>query len=92
MNLLIIIVISALEYFFSFCLKDCRLIREMVKFCSFPIKYVFDIINELMSYFKFKRIECLDKFQIIVGRYIYLNKATHQRFGQILDSIKKFGT
>ena len=26
------------------------------------------------------------------GRYIYLNKATHERFGQILDSIKKFGT
>ena len=34
----------------------------MVKFGSFLIKDVFDIINELMSYFKFKRIECLDKF------------------------------
>ena len=74
---------------FSYCLKDCRLISEMVKFGSFPIKDVFDIIKELMSDFKFKSIECLCQILDNCGRYIYLNKSTQERFGQILDSIKK---
>ena len=74
---------------FSYCLKDCRLISEMVKFGSFPIKDVFDIIKDLMSDFKFKSIECLCQILDNCGRYIYLNKATQERFGQILDSIKK---
>ena len=74
---------------FSYCLKDCRLISEMVKFGAFPIKDVFDIIKELLSDFKFKSIECLCQILDNCGRYIYLNKATQERFGQILDSIKK---
>ena len=74
---------------FSYCLKDCRLISEMVKFGSFPIKDVFDIIKELLSDFKFKSIECLCQILDNCGRYIYLNKASQERFGQILDSIKK---
>lgn len=74
---------------FSYCLKDCRLISEMVKFGAFPIKDVFDIIKELLTDFKFKSIECLCQILDNCGRYIYLNKATQERFGQILDSIKK---
>ena len=42
-----------------------------------------------MSDFKFKSIECLCQILDNCGRYIYLNKATQERFGQILDSIKK---
>ena len=74
---------------FSYCLKDCRFISELVKFGSFPIKDVFDIIKDLMSDFKFKSIECLCQILDNCGRYIYLNKSTQERFGQILDSIKK---
>ena len=74
---------------FSYCLKDCRLMSELVKFGSFPIKDIFDIIKELLTDFKFKSIECLCQILDNCGRYIYLNKATQERFGQILDSIKK---
>ena len=74
---------------FTLCLKNCRLISEMVKFGAFPIKNVFEIINELLSDFKFKSIESLCQILDNCGRYIYLNKATQEKFGQILDSIKK---
>ena len=74
---------------FSYCLKDCRLISEMVKFGSFPIKDVFDLIKDLLSDFKFKSIECLCQILDNCGRYIYLNKTTTEKFGQILDTIKK---
>ena len=74
---------------FTYCLKDCRLISEMVKFGSFPIKDVFDLIKDLLSDFKFKSIECLCQILDNCGRYIYLNKTTTEKFGQILDTIKK---
>ena len=74
---------------FNLCLKDCRLISEMVKFGSFPIKNVFEIINDLLSDFKFKSIECLCQILDNCGRYIYLNKVSQEKFGQILDTIKK---
>ena len=74
---------------FSYCLKDCRLISEMVKFGAFPIKDVFDLIKDLLSDFKFKSIECLCQILDNCGRYIYLNKTTNEKFGQILDTIKK---
>ena len=74
---------------FSLCLKDVRFISEMVKFGAFPIKNVFEIIQDLLEDFKFKSIECLCQLLDNCGRYIYLNKASQERFGQILDSIKK---
>ena len=74
---------------FSLCLKDVRFISEMVKFGAFPIKDVFDIIRDLLDDFKFKSIECLCQLLDNCGRYIYLNKASQERFGQILDNIKK---
>ena len=61
----------------------------MVKFGNFPIKNVFDIIKDLLDDFKFKSIECLCQILDNCGRYIYLNKASQERFGQILDTIKK---
>jgi regulator of nonsense transcripts 2 len=74
---------------FSLCLKDIRFISEMVKFGAFPIKDVFDIIRDLLDDFKFKSIECLCQLLDNCGRYIYLNKASQERFGQLLDNIKK---
>ena len=61
----------------------------MVKFGAFPIKDVFDIIRDLLDDFKFKSIECLCQLLDNCGRYIYLNKASQERFGQLLDNIKK---
>ena len=74
---------------FALCLKDVRFISEMVKFGAFPIKSVFDIIKDLLDDFKFKSIECLSQILDNCGRYIYLNKTAQERFGQILDTIKK---
>ena len=74
---------------FALCLKDVRFISEMVKFGNFPIKNVFDIIKDLLDDFNFKSIECLCQLLDNCGRYIYLNKASQERFGQILDTIKK---
>ena len=74
---------------FALCLKDVRFISEMVKFGAFPIKSVFDIIKDLLDDFKFKSIECLSQILDNCGRYIYLNKISQEKFGQILDTIKK---
>ena len=74
---------------FALCLKDIRFVSEMVKFGAFPIKNVFDIIKDLLDDFKFKSIECLCQLLDNCGRYIYLNKVSQERFGQILDTIKK---
>ena len=61
---------------------------ELVKFGSFFFFFIFDIIKELLTDFIFKSIECLCQILDNWGRYIYLNKATKERFGQILDIIK----
>ena len=74
---------------FALCLKDVRFISEMVKFDAFPIKRIFDLIKDLLDDFKFKSIECLSQILDNCGRYIYLNKTAQERFGQILDTIKK---
>ena len=47
------------------------------------------IDNPLDSPFDTFRIQMILKILDNCGRYIYLNKATQERFGQILDSIKK---
>ena len=71
---------------FALCLKDVRFISEMVKFGAFPIKNVFNIIEDLLDDFKFKSIETLCQILDNCGRYIYLNQ---ERFGSLLDKIKK---
>ena len=74
---------------FALCLKDVRFISELVKFGAFPIKNVFDLIDDLLDDFKFKSIECLCQILDNCGRYIYLNKASQDKFSSILDRIKK---
>jgi regulator of nonsense transcripts 2 len=70
-------------------IKNIRFISEMVKFGSFPIGNVFEILKRLIDDFKGHSIDVLCNLMDSCGRYLYLNEQTHLKFKNFLDHVKQ---
>jgi regulator of nonsense transcripts 2 len=70
-------------------IKNIRFISEMVKFESFPIQNIFEILKRLIDDFKGHSIDLLCHLIESCGRYLYLNEISHLKFNNFLENLKQ---